>query len=155
MPADPRTVARRRAPRRGPPSPLLLFLPSFLLTLGAVVTAAVHASLGAPLGPAFAAEVWSLAKTFVAASLALGGFGGYVAVNNRRAWRALEEEDARPAPRPVTAGRNARPLVTDTVRARRTGRLTPVDDPDGERADVAGDGRPPPRHAGGGGGGPR
>lgn len=109
----------------------------------------MHASLGSPLGPAFAAEVWALAKTFVAASLALGGFGGFVVANNRRAWDALDEaadgdaDDAHggqghlplPPPRPITSRANpARPatgrqgvVVTDTVRKRRTGRLTPVE----------------------------
>lgn len=121
--------------------------------------AAVHAQLGSPLGPAFAAEVWGLAKTFIAASIALSSVGGFVVANNRRAWAAVggsehgKEHDDHPsapvqlppppAPR-ATTGRH--PLVTDTMRKRRTGRLTPVTD---ARDAVAPE--PTPRQAGTGG----
>lgn len=132
-----------------------MFLPSLLLTLGTVGVAAVHAGLGSPLGPAFAAEIWALAKTFVAASLALGGAGGYVHVNNRRAWAAVGDgEAAHPTPTPATAlpppHRALRPsAITDTIRRRRTGRLRTVTD-EGD----AGDKGDTPRQAGGNGGAP-
>ena len=166
MPADATRTDNRRRPssrRRGPPSPLLLFLPPLLITAGTVAVAAVHATVGAPLGPAFAAEVWALAKTFVAASLALGGFSGYVHANNRRAWAALDAAPQDPgarggferlpgAPRPITTrATGSVPAVTDTMRRRRTGRLTPVanDVPPGD-ADVADAPEAPARQANGG-----
>lgn len=142
MPPDAtKTPTRRRAParRKGPPSSLLIFLPPLIITAGTVGVAAAHTALGSPLGPSFAAEVWSLAKTFVAVSLTYSGFSGFVVANNRRAWDALDEaadgDESLPPPRPITSRSNpARPttgrlpaLATDTMRRRRTGRLTPVE----------------------------
>jgi hypothetical protein len=102
-----------------------------------VGVAAVHTAVGSPLGPTFAAEVWSLAKTFVAVSLTYSGFGGFVVANNRRAWAALDEHgvdaengdacgDARgrqaqgeldfevtlPPPRPITSRTNPARVAT-------------------------------------------
>lgn len=111
-------------------------MPPLVLTAGVVGVAAIHGALGAPLGPAWAAEVWGLAKTAITAMLALSGAGAYIHGNNRRAWTMAMEED-------------------DGARARRSGRLTPVeaiirDDVPDDGA-VGGGGRP--RHASGRGGG--
>ena len=161
-----RPALARPPRRRKPPGFLLVVAPPLALTVGVVGVAALHSALGLPLGAAWAAEVWGLVKTSLVISLSLTGFGGYVHRNNRQAWELAQEEaehrrpsdDAPPASAP--AARRALPAVhirgsdADTIRRRRTGRLTPVanespldDAEDAPQADA------PPRQTGSGKGG--
>lgn len=76
-------AALERTPR--PPGLFALFGPPILLLVSVVLVAALHAALGLPLGPAFAGEVWSLAKTLLVGGVAYSGFGVYVYRHNKAA----------------------------------------------------------------------
>jgi hypothetical protein len=58
------------------PAPLwmMLGLPVGLCVL-VVLVAWLHAALGSPLGPAFASEMWGLARMAIASTVAAGAFG--------------------------------------------------------------------------------
>ena len=156
-----RPALARPPRRRKPPGFLLVVAPPLALTVGVVAVAALHSALGLPLGAAWAAEVWGLAKTFLVASLSLAGFGGYVHRNNRQAWELAQGGQGQLPPdadgHSLSASRaraTFAPGVTDTIRRRRTGRLTPVanessqdDAEDAPQADT------PPRQTGSGKGG--
>ena len=169
-------VRAARTRRRKLPGFFTVVGPPIALTGGVVLVAALHSALGLPLGALWAAEVWGLAKTCIVASLSLAGFGGYVHRTNRQAWEDAEQDEqggrdghghddghddgrdgqgggggAPPSPtiRPST-GRHSAIAVTDTIRRRRKGRLTPVSNELPGAEDARQDG-PRARHAGVGG----
>lgn len=57
---------------------MLVFVPAFLVLVGVVLVGALHAFLGYPLGEAWAAEVWGLARTMIFPTLVAASFGIYV-----------------------------------------------------------------------------
>lgn len=76
-PDDMGDVGPRDPPGRAP-SPLLIVLPIATGLAVLVLVAALHSALGAPLGPGWGVEVWSMIKSAVWPTIACAGIGAYV-----------------------------------------------------------------------------
>lgn len=77
-------------PRTGPPSVLMMVGPPIGLCALVVLVAWMHTALGSPLGPAFGAEVWGLAKMAIASTVAATAFGAWARRQNEHNLQVLE-----------------------------------------------------------------
>lgn len=93
------------------PTAWVLFAPPLAICIFVVLLAALHSALGSPLGPAFAAEVWELAKMSIVPTLAATAFGAYVRRQNEDNVRRLVQSGAFDDPGESAA---ARPRVRQT-----------------------------------------
>lgn len=83
-PDDLDEVDLRRHDRRSP-SALAIVVPILLGVTGLMLVAALHAALGAPFGPAWAAELWDMAKAAIWPTVVAISAGVYVHRNTTRA----------------------------------------------------------------------
>ncbi len=74
-----------------PPSMLLMVGLPMGMCLAVVVVAWTHTALGSPLGPAWGAEVWGLAKAGIWATLGSAAFGAWARRQNERALAELRQ----------------------------------------------------------------
>lgn len=93
------------------PTAIVLFGPPLGICLGVVLVAAIHSALGNPLGPAWAAEVWEMAKMSIVPTIAATAFGAYVRRQNEHALQVLRSVDRVDGPEASGA---ARPRVRQT-----------------------------------------
>ena len=86
-----------RRPERAP-SLWVMMGPPLSLCMFVVLLAWLHTWLGSPLGPAFNAELWGLAKMAIASTVAAGAFGAWARRQNEHALQVIEaSREDRPA----------------------------------------------------------
>lgn len=108
--------------RRQPPSALALFGPPLLLCAVAVLVAWLHTALGSPFGPAWASEVWGMAKVAIAATVPALAFGAYARQKNEHNLRVLQARQEAEARAGISASSVARVRQTGPHRTLTSGR---------------------------------
>lgn len=141
-PEDLAEYEHRHAVARAPGA-LVLFGGPLAICAGVVLVGALHAALGLPLGEAWAAEVWSLAKTAITATMVYVPFAGYVRRHNAAALRVYQPHAQTPIATRGPGGvssppSHGRPAISPTGRYRALLQRSPDDDDTDDR------GGPPP-----------